>query len=103
MLPNPYPIPSFRGETETNLANDILTDSDRKYMVKTLATMLMTYIQRPSLSNCLVVSKALHKKFTFLGDEDSEVMLIRSMNFWALILCKYRILGSGSYTTEPKM
>lgn len=74
MLPSPFPVPSFRSVTEANLANDILTDSDRKYIVQTLATMLMTYVQRPSLSDCLVVSKALHGKFKFLGDESSEVI-----------------------------
>ena len=73
MLLSPFPVPSV---TETNVANDVLTDSDRKYMVQTLTTMLMTYVQRPSLSDCLVVSKALHRKFKFLGDESSEVIVI---------------------------
>ena len=73
MLPNPFPVPIFRSSTETNLEGEVLTDSDRKYMVQTLATMLMSYVQRPSLKDSLVVSKALHAKFKFLGDESSEV------------------------------
>ena len=35
--------------------------------------MLMTNEQRPSLKQCLLVSKALHEKYKFLGDESSEV------------------------------
>ena len=38
--------------------------------------MLMSYVQRPSLKDSLVVSKALHGKFKFLGDESSEVNYI---------------------------
>lgn len=53
----------------------MITDGDRKYMVQTLTTMLMTHIQRPSLRHCLIVSKALHAKFKFLGDDISEVIL----------------------------
>ena len=37
--------------------------------------MLMTHIQCPSLRHCLIVSKALHAKFKFLGDDISEVIL----------------------------
>ena len=52
----------------------MITDGDRKYMVQTLKTMLMTHIQRPSLRHCLIVSKALHAKFKFLVDDISEVI-----------------------------
>ena len=41
VLPNPYPVPIFRNSTEVNLGKDILIDPDRKYMVQTLATMLI--------------------------------------------------------------
>ena len=44
-------------------------------MVQTLTTMFMTHIQRPSLRHCLIVSKALHANFKFLGDDISEVIL----------------------------
>lgn len=75
MLPNPFPIPTFRGSTEENLSKELpVTDEDRKYMVQTLATVLMTYVSRPSLSNCLVVLRALLKKFPFLNEEGAEVM-----------------------------
>ena len=64
----------FRKSTEENLSKRILTEKDRKYMVQTLATVLMTEVPRPTTKDCNVVSKALHAKFTFLGgDESSEV------------------------------
>ena len=71
--PNPFPVPTFRRSTEANLESKVLTESDQKYVVQTLATMLMSYVQRPSLKLCLVVSRALHEKFRFLGDESFEV------------------------------
>ena len=86
VLPNPYPVPIFRNSTEVNLGKDILIDPDRKYMVQTLATMLMSYVQRPSLKDCLVVAKALHAKFKFLGDESSEVKLLI-----LLFICTYSL------------
>ena len=73
-LPDPFIIPTFRKTTEYDLSRQILTDPDRKYMVQTLATLLMTHIQKPAMKHCLAVSQALHRKFTFLGsDEGSEV------------------------------
>lgn len=63
--------------TETNLEEEKLTDGDRKYMVQTLATVLMTYDQSPSLSTCLVVAKSVVNKFQFLKDTEgtSEVSI----------------------------
>ena len=52
--------------TETNLSKKILTDPDRKYIVQILATMLMTYVQKPSIQDCLDVSCALLAKHKFL-------------------------------------
>ena len=68
----------FQQDTESRLKKKQCIDRDRKYMVQTLATMMMT----PSLKDCQVVSTVLHKKFSFLGDEGSEVCLILS-----LLLC----------------
>jgi len=76
-LPNPFPIPTFRHSTEMHLQKKGgIQDSDRKYIVQTLATILMTYRSRPSLKDCQLVSKSLHKKFKGLGDESSEVSLL---------------------------
>ena len=58
-MPKPFPIPKFRQNMESNLQEKILTNTDRKSIVQTLATMLMTYTQRPSLQQCEIVAKAL--------------------------------------------
>ena len=50
----------------------MLTDTDRKYIVQTLATMLMTHIQRPTLQHCGVVAKALVTMYPFLGDDEGD-------------------------------
>lgn len=57
-----------------NLQSKVLMDTDRKYIVQTLATMLMTHIQRPPLQHCGVVAKALVTTYPFLRDDgDVEV------------------------------
>ena len=75
---NPFPIPKFRSATEVNLACKILIDTDRKYMVQTLATVLMTHIPKPSLQHCSEVAKSLVTAHPFLKDEegDGEVRLV---------------------------
>lgn len=52
----------------------MLTESDRKYIVQTLSTMV-THAQRPSLHECGVVAQSLVGKYRFLKgeDEDGEV------------------------------
>lgn len=77
-MPDPFPIPQFRFECEKNLAKKVLIESDRKYMVQTLSTVLMTYEQQPSLSDCGKVAKSLMAKYQFLDDDDGggEVSII---------------------------
>ena len=41
-------------------------------MVQTLATMLMTHSQRPSLYECGIVARSLIDKYSFLKDDDEE-------------------------------
>lgn len=41
-------------------------------VVQTLATMLMTHVQRPSLSDCNLVTKSLVDKYTFLKDSEGS-------------------------------
>ena len=56
----------------------MLIDGDRRYIVQTLATVLMTHIQRPSLSHCDSVAKSLISVHNFLKDEegdDGEVLM----------------------------
>ena len=60
-----------------NFRKRVLFDRDRKYVVQTLATMLMTYISRPSLRDCGKVAEALISNYDFLRDDvgDGEVYL----------------------------
>ena len=69
MLPKPFPIPRFRQSTESNFQKKILTDTDRKYVVQTLSTILMTYTQKVSMFHCTTVAKALIAKYDFLKDK----------------------------------
>ena len=55
-----------------NFAKNLLTHDDRTYIVRTLSTMLMTYVQRPSMADCAVVAKSLVHQHIFLKDGDSE-------------------------------
>ena len=72
MLPNPFPVPKFRHNTEKLFEDKILTDSDRKYVVQTMATVMMTYTQKPSLYQCSIVAKALISKYSFLKDCEGD-------------------------------
>ena len=49
-----------------NFKNKWLDDDDRKYVVRTLATMLCTYVQSPSTADCEVVAKSLVAVHPFL-------------------------------------
>lgn len=77
-------------------------------MVQTLATILMTYVQRPSLKQCGIVAKSLVDLHNFLRDDegDGEVRSAFSytcvqMDYNASLPCSIR--GSGSSTTGVKM
>lgn len=65
-------MPMFRPETEKNLAEEVLVDVDKKYIVQTLATILMTQVQRPALTQCGAVAKKLIMKFPFLKDDEGD-------------------------------
>ena len=71
-MPVPFEIPTFRKDTEKNLKNKIRTESDRKYIVRTLSTMLMTYVQRPSIDDADVPARYLVKRWPFLKDETGD-------------------------------
>ena len=68
LLPDPFPIPIFRRGTEEALKNKKFDLDDRRYMVRVLATMLLTYVQHASMRDCEVVAKSLIRKYPFLGD-----------------------------------
>lgn len=88
-LPKPFPIPKFRSDTEDNFGEKKLTGTDRKYVVQTLATMLMTYVQKPSLDHCGKVAKALVDKYRFIkdGEGDGEVHVIYMGKLKSLCTC----------------
>ena len=55
-----FTIHQLRISMETNLANKILTDTDRKYVAQTLATVLMIQIQRASIKDCQVRKRKVY-------------------------------------------
>ena len=78
-IPDPFIIPTFRHTTEENLSKKILEDGDRKYIVQTVATLLMTHKQKPTLGECGKVATAVIKTYPFLADSDS------SGEVWAIV------------------
>lgn len=70
-VPNPFPIPVFREITEKNIAKKRLAGDDRKYMVRVLATMLNTYVQKPTMKHCGIVAESLVMKYSFLKESVS--------------------------------
>ena len=77
--PNPFPIPMFRVDTQKNLKDKKLGDDDRKYIIRVLATMLCTYVQRPSMRDCEIVAKSLVARFSFLKEHVSYILRIKSL------------------------
>ena len=67
-LPDPFPIPMFKIDVEKSLCEKKLCADDRKYIVRVLATVLLTHVQRPSKRQCEVVAKSLLNKFPFLKE-----------------------------------
>lgn len=55
-------------DVEKSLSEKKLCADDRKYIVRVLATVLLTHIQRPSKRQCEVVAKSLIRKFAFLKE-----------------------------------
>ncbi len=71
-MPKPFPIPVFREGTRKNLERKLLVDTDRKYMVQVLSTVLMVYVERPSLSVCGVIATELVSQYPFLNDDEGD-------------------------------
>ena len=57
----------------------VLTNTDRVYVVQTQATLLMTYVQQPSLSQCQTVAKAFIDKYPYLKDDEGDGDVSRIM------------------------
>ena len=77
----------FRVDTEENLKDKKLGDDDRKYIVRVLATVLCTYVQRPSIRDCEIVAKSLVAKYAFLKEHVSQCLHVySSYNFIGFLL-----------------
>ena len=76
---NSFPIPKFHVKTEENLNKQVMPDADRIYIVRTLATIVMTYVQRPSKQQCAVVARSFLQKYLFLLDDSDVEVSKRNM------------------------
>lgn len=70
-------------------------------MVQTLATMLMTHVQKPTFKDCSTVAKSLIMKHQFLKDDegDGQVCIMHVHEYMCLNCCAFvfnSILGIGS-------
>lgn len=81
--------------------------------MQTLATMLMTYVQRPSLNDCGIVAKSLLQTYPFLKDdtgsdgEDGEVhvycaLKLMSDGYMYMHVTVCSIPGNGLFTIVVK-
>ena len=67
-----FPMPKFRPATEKNLRAKLIVDKDRKYIIRTMATIVMSFIDRPTMADCAVAAKALVTKYPFLQDRHGK-------------------------------
>lgn len=83
-VPDPFPIPTFKEEVEISLGKKKVCTDDRKYIVRVLATVLLTHVQKPSMRQCEIVAKALVRKFPFLKEHVSVLQFYMSAFLWKL-------------------
>lgn len=86
-IPDPFPIPIFKEETQNNLERGCYTNEDRLYMVRTLSTMLCTYVQKPTIKDCEIPSQAIADKYPFTMSMVINFMLC--MYYYFLIFTAY--------------
>ena len=67
-----FVLPIFRPETQKNLQAERITERDRRYIVRTLSTMLLSVNPHPSLSDCCVPAQAVVKAYPFLADASDD-------------------------------
>ena len=70
-MPSPFPIPAFQRSTTKALEKDVLIDPNCRYVVQTIANVLMTYV-RPSLDHCNAMANSVVDKYLFLKDSIGE-------------------------------
>ena len=52
-LPDPFPMPMLKIDVEESLSD---CADDRKYIVRVLATVLLTHVQKPPKRQCEIVA-----------------------------------------------
>ena len=85
-------------------------DDDRKYIVTVLGTVLVTYVQRASRKDCLVVAESLVRQYPFLKDPVSSTYntrisesVIEITPLFSVFMAKlhiYQVPESQSYSEE---
>lgn len=60
----------------------MLLDGDRRYIVQTLATVLMTHVQRPSMKDCETVARSLISTHSFLKDDEGDGEVCDTIDFF---------------------
>uniref|UniRef100_A0A1X7V755 Uncharacterized protein n=1 Tax=Amphimedon queenslandica TaxID=400682 RepID=A0A1X7V755_AMPQE len=75
-----FEIPIFRHETQKNLKFEILTERDRRYIIRTLATMLLSTVPHPSMSDCAIPAKALIQSYPLLAHSTEENHMCVNVN-----------------------
>ena len=75
-IPDPFPIPEFRDVTQSHLEKRTFDSSDRTYIVRVLATVLLTYVKRPSMKDCEKVAKSLLLKYAFLKEHVGATLIL---------------------------
>jgi len=74
-------VPKFCAATEKSLnKQQSISHKEEKYIVRTMATVLIDFNPQPRLSDCAVAAKALIAKYPFLGDTAGKpyVRIIRA-------------------------
>ena len=87
----------FRERTDRNLKQKRLTEDDRKYIVRTLATMLLVHIQKPSKNDCVHVAKSLVRNHFFLKEYVSTLLTTHSFVLKRILYSNYSTLGQNFY------
>ena len=100
ILPDPFPIPLFRKSTMDSLEQKKYTTDDRKYMIRVLSTMILTHVEKATMNDCAQVSKALTRRYPFLGDYVSVVHVGEANHIWNMYQLRNRCLRFNRFHTR---
>ena len=94
-------MPLFRQATEEHLSRKVFYPDDRRYMVRVLATMILSHVSKASVSDSEHVAKALVQKFPFLKEYVSMCCLSTSVITCSCMLITF--LGTIHLCQMPKL